>query len=208
MRLTERCILILAALGILSILGLRAGVVPPLESLVDLAEDTLEDGLRLAGVIRRTGGGNERGASASLKMLATAQIDFRSNDRDESGVCDFWRADVAGLFGLERSGDALKLIDLSVACADDRPASVYRSLPGAHAPKAGYLFRAIRHADEAVPDPNRFAFCAFPSSYPNVGRSTFIIDEGSTVLRKDLGHGAGVEVFPPDPGKEGWIRMD
>ena len=39
----------------------------------------------------------ERNASATLKSFASAQADFRGNDRDVDGIQQFWRGDVAGL---------------------------------------------------------------------------------------------------------------
>ncbi len=146
------------------------------------------------------GRSNERNASASLKTVATAEADFRSNDRDRNGKEDFWRADVAGLYTTVPKGggepDAIKLIELSIAAADDRPvtdiAKYFR-----RGPKAGYWFRAIRHADELIPDPKRFAFCAFPDA-PSAGRWTYIIDEENRVYKADLGRVRGLEVFPDE----------
>jgi hypothetical protein len=40
------------------------------------------------------------------------------------------------------------------------------------------------------------------------GLNTFIVSEGNIVFKKDLGHGNGVDVFPADPVKEGWRRLD
>lgn len=141
---------------------------------------------------------SERNASASLKTLATAEADFRSNDRDGNGKADFWRSDVAGLYATMPKGggeaDAIKLIELSIAAADDRPVSdIAKYLR--RGPKAGYWYRAIRHVDELTLDPKRFAFCAFPDT-ASAGRWTFIIDEGNRVYKADLGHARGIEVFP------------
>lgn len=67
---------------------------------------------------------NERNASGSLKSLATAQADFRSNDRDINRVQDFWTGDVAGLFSIDDAStgaappSAIRLIDLGLALAD------------------------------------------------------------------------------------------
>ena len=93
-------------------------------------------------------GSNERNPSTGLKTLASAQAYFRANDQDNDGVNQFWRSDVSGLYTVAPTGSpAIKLIELSVACADDRPKTdilKYSIL----APKAGYWYRAIRHADE------------------------------------------------------------
>src|SRR5258706_10894800 len=126
----------------------------------------------------------DRPASSSLKTLTSAQADFRANDRDGDGKANFWRADIAGLYALAPGGGpAIKLIELSVAAADDRSKtdlSPY-SVPAAN---AGYWYRAIRHADEdpKALDPNRFAFWAFPDS-PSAGKYLFIVDENNTIYR-------------------------
>jgi hypothetical protein len=166
--------------------------------------------------------GEVRPASFNLKTLASAEADFRANDRDGNGVNDFWRIDVSGLYTLAPKGttEMIKLIDMSVAGADDIPEGTgnvgdmgieidVSSIisPG---PKGGYWFRALRHADEAQTlDSNRFAFCAFPDS-PTAGRWTYIVDEGNTVFKADLGPGArGPEVFPDEAGlKERWAKLD
>jgi hypothetical protein len=147
----------------------------------------------------------ERGAWGDLKTIALAQADYRSNDRDGNGEQDFWRSDVAGLYSMRnKEGEEIRLIGLSTACADDRPLRP----AGPRAPKAGFWFRAIPHEGETKPDPRRFAACCFPADYPRSGRLTFIIDEGNTIYRRDLGHGRGLEAFPADLQKDGWTKLD
>jgi hypothetical protein len=158
-----------------------------------------------------------------LKALASAQADFRGNDRDGNGIQDFWRGDVSGLYGGLSVGstEMIKLIEVSVAGADAAPTGalelgaagpgqVAQSRYAVPAPKWGYFYRALRHSDEPPgrPDPDRFAFCAFPEDYPRHGRFTFVIDERNTLFKKDLGHDRGVDVFPADPLKDGWDRLD
>lgn len=139
--------------------------------------------------------------------MASAQADFRSNDRDGNGVQDFWRKDARDLFATPGvDGRPIRLIEASTAAADARPAGLY-ALELIGAPTAGYWLRAIRHAEEGDPDPNRFAFCMYPDIYLP-GRSTFIVDEGNTIFRKDLGHSKGIDVFPRDLRGEGWSKLD
>jgi len=158
-------------------------------------------------------GNTERSPVAWLKTLATAEVDFRSNDRDGNGRNDFWRDDVAGLFSLVPRGwsHRIRLIALSLAEADARPVHDVTALRP-RAPLRGYWFMAIRHADEVQPDRgSRFAFCAFPDVYGPEGgkRWTYVIDESGTVCRADLGHGRGVDVFPSeDELRQCWSRMD
>lgn len=152
---------------------------------------------------------HERGADASLKTIFVAQRDFRENDRDGNGVRDYWRGDLAGLYTLmpKGSGEPIKLIELSVAAADDRatPDIGRYCLRG---PKAGYGYRALRFQDEPAPDPQRFAAACFPSDYPRSGRFTYIIREDGLLWRKDRGRAGGIEIYPPDPPKEGWRRLE
>lgn len=152
--------------------------------------------------------GSERNASTSLKTLISAQADFRANDRDGNRVNDFWRGDVAGLYTLESAADgtALKLIELSVATADDRPVTDLGPY-GVSSPKADYRFRAILHEDERTPSPDRFASCSFPDG-PRSGKWTFIVDENNTIYRKELQKQRGVFLYPKDPEKAGWQKLD
>ena len=126
---------------------------------------------------------NEREASAALKSLASAQADFRGNDRDQNGVQDFWTGDVAtlGRYGL---------IEPEVAAADaaplvpGRPPVAYR----------GYYFVALRWDASETPrvdlrqgadqtrHPLKFAFCAFPVHWGVTGRTTYIVNEGNSLF--------------------------
>jgi hypothetical protein len=175
-------------------------------------------------VIGRHHCSNERNASSSLKTLAAAQADYRGNDRDNNKIPDFWRGDVAGLYGVLPAGstEMIKLIELSVAGADDSPlgmanfqdegpGEVARDNYAVFSPKAGYYFRALRHVDEKLGalDPNRFAACAYPAVYSKTVRLTYILDEGNTVFQRDLGRPGPPDVFPdPDTLKREWSKLD
>src|SRR5215831_15801756 len=106
--------------------------------------------------------------------IASAQADFRANDRDGNHQNDYWRNDVAGLYGLEVQGQALKLIELSVAAADDRPTTNLDKY-GTKSPKAGFWYRALPHADEKTRGPDRFAACTFPISLSAGRYGTYVI---------------------------------
>jgi hypothetical protein len=161
------------------------------------------------GVIR-CGSSTERNGATSLKTIAAAQFDFQSADRDWNDAKDFWRKDIAGLYALYPKTDdthtPLKLIELSVASADDRPVTDL-SPYALRSAKAGYWFRALLHEDELVPSPDRFAACAFPDS-PSAGKWTYIIDEENFVYRKKLEGQRGLDRYPSDPLKSGWERID
>jgi hypothetical protein len=167
---------------------------------------------------------SERNASASLKTLASAQADFRGNDRDDNKIQDFWRGNIAGLYGVvpPDSSEMIRLIELSVAGADSDPAGVLEvgaKGPGQVAPdryttpspKAGYLFKALRHADERPDalDRDRFAACAYPDDYLVSGMLTFIISEDHTIFKKDLGAQGPPAVYP-DPAtlQREWSKLD
>ncbi len=148
--------------------------------------------------------------SGSLKVLTSAEADFRANDRDGNGVHDFWRKDIAGFYAMPGvDGKPLKLIELSTALADERPVWSLATY-GVPGPKRGYRLRAIRHEDEDPKklDPQRFAFAALPVAFPRHYKYAYIVDEENTVYRTDDPANFNVTVFPKDPGKAGWSKQD
>ena len=107
---------------------------------------------------------NERSSTSSLKTLASAQADFRGNDRDGNRIRDFWTADVAGLYGVVPVGstEMIKLIEVSVAGADFASAGVAalgveglevvdRDRYAVAAPKYGYWYQRMLTDDESLP---------------------------------------------------------
>ncbi len=134
-----------------------------------------------------------------------AQADFRANDRDGNGVRDYWRADVSGLYTVKTGGVGIpnKLIDLSLAAADAQPVSAVAEYanPG---PKNSCWFRAIPHEGETTPDPDRFAFCAYPAIRRKDYVWTYIVDETNTLYRKKLPWPHITPCFPSDPVADGW----
>ena len=151
----------------------------------------------------------ERSANASLKTVATAQADFRANDRDGNGVQDYWHGDIAGLYAIRGIDDQpIKLIDISVAGADNAPITDIHLLTPPE-PKAGYHFKALRPPDEADWwEPGHFGACAYPDKYgsPNF-RYTYIISHDNTVYKKDLGRPGGIQVFPANLDTH-WSKLD
>lgn len=113
-------------------------------------------GLRLA---------NERNASASLKSLVAAEVDFRGNDRDGNLVTDYWTGDVAGLFCMTsastrgRNDAPIKLIEVSLAAADTSPLSAgaaggeYQAISAfaLQGPKAEYWYYAMNQDQSVSP---------------------------------------------------------
>ena len=163
-------------------------------------------------------------ASASLKTIASAQADYRGNDRDGDGLQDFWRGDISGLYSIVPAGstEMIKLIEVSVAGADAAPlgrgklgdvgpGQVAQDHYAVFSPKSGYYFQALHHADEQPGGLNhrRFAVCAFPADYPHSGVWTFILDEGNTIFKRDLGRPGPPEVFPDfETLKREWSKLD
>jgi hypothetical protein len=149
-----------------------------------------------------------RNASASLRSIAVAQADFRANDRDGNRIADYWRADVAGLYAFKPpGGETIRLIELSIACADDRAATDVSAL-GVKSPKAGFWYRATRLPSEASPDPDRFAASCHPVALEKGRWGTYVIREDNVVHKKMLGHANGIDVHPADPAREGWEKLD
>ena len=131
---------------------------------------------------------NERTAAALLKVITSAEADFRGNDRDKNGVQDFWTKDVAGLYGLVPAGDTepLQLISLELSKTDP-------SHPGA-VPLAGYWREAMDRDEDGADyrqgpakdrNPKRFGFFARPVDR-STGRNVFYINEGNTVFKQPL----------------------
>jgi hypothetical protein len=142
----------------------------------------------------------------TLRTVASAQEDFRDHDRDENGERDFWRGDIRGLYALDRGRGNIKLIEPSAAMADDRPV-VPAPADYQPQPKAGFWYRAIRLPGEGIPNPHRWAAACHPARYGPGIQSTYVICEDGVVWRKDLGHGRGIEEYPADPGRNGWILV-
>ena len=150
-----------------------------------------------------------RNASTSLKTISAAQADFRANDRDWNHENDYWRSDIAGLYTVEVQGYAIKLIELSVASADDRATTDIAKF-AIKSPKAGFWYRALPHADEKTRGPDRFAACTFPESLEAGRWGTYILCEDNTILRRLLGHAKGIETYPlpAELKTKEWVKID
>ena len=131
---------------------------------------------------------NQRAAYAALESIATAEANYRSNDRDGNKVNDYWTGDVAGLWHAKR------LIDRGIAEAD---ASPLNGLVGEPVPYHGYYFVALGRdlqgnvnykantdgSGRLVHNSSRFGYCAYPASPGWSGRVTYIINENNTIFR-------------------------
>jgi hypothetical protein len=171
---------------------------------------------------------DESKPSLSLLNFTSAEADFRVNDRDGSGLKEFWVADVSGLYHIKgRDGQALKLIEPSMATADEAPrpntgGTVYAPLVAFSAAKypythLRYAFRSLTYHEDKpghnLPydlgngrNPNAFGVVAYPYDTHSEGE-TFIVNEGNKVYGKDL-KGTVIDTFPFDPRSAGWRLLD
>ena len=167
-----------------------------------------------AGVLVHNKTSVEHMAGSYMKTLATAQADFRFNDRDGNKIEDYWIRDVAELYHMESpDGSLIKCIDISLAQADPDALNPRPDIQ----PKYGiYWFAAIPiradgQAYGSAKDPHRstkgFAFCAWPANQDDRKWRTFIINEENNVYRKDAGTKRIVR-WPSDPESEGWERLN
>ena len=129
-----------------------------IELMIVIAIIAIIAAIAIPGLLSSQRASNERNASASLKTLASAEADFRGNDRDGNKIQDFWAIDVSGLYGVlpVGSSEMIKLIELSVAGADWYPNQDASAALGdtglgqippltytVQAPKAGYWYEAM-----------------------------------------------------------------
>ena len=166
---------------------------------------------------------NERSASARLKTLGTAQADFRSNDRDENQINDFWVRDVAGLYGIVGGdGRPIRLVEISMARADGTAANPwYPSVPGPALPTVGYYYAALQewtdgdgtlHAYDGGTGSHtsKFGYIVYPDVHGKTGRLLFILSEENTMFKFDRpevirgGPTPPAMAFPWDDISSGW----
>lgn len=94
-----------------------------IELMIVIAIIAIIAAIAIPGLLNSQRASNERNASGSLKTVATAQADFRSNDRDNNRVNDFWTGDIAGLYCIDNTNVSatpvpIKLVEVSLALAD------------------------------------------------------------------------------------------
>ena len=149
-----------------------------------------------------------RNPAGDLMSIVTAQERFRREDLDRNQVRDYWRGDIAGLYGLvpKEGGERLRLISVDLAGADARPAIRTDDFV-VQAPRAGYWFRALRWKGETTLDSQRFAAICYPDS-PSAGRFMYIVSHEPGMYRKAVASGPVPEAYPVDPLNEGWSRLD
>ncbi len=165
---------------------------------------------------------NERSASTSLRSLSTSEYDFRTNDRDNNLLQDFWTGDVSGMYRLtDPAGNLIKLIELPVAQQDGNPmpaGSANGLMSGLLPPlstKAGYWIMALDQDQQPEPDQDyrqvtdvpmgpvhnsvRYGFISYAEAYGTSGRAMFITNESGVVYRRDPGNEVIVPGVQPVP---------
>ncbi|HEX7901417.1 MAG TPA: hypothetical protein VF950_26900 [Planctomycetota bacterium] len=105
----------------------------------------------------------EKAAVEALQLLASLRAEYRARLKTE------WTGDVASLL-------AASMPSPSIPMPPEWEQIYFADLRGRARPTSyGYLF-------EALP-PKGFLFRALPSADDRLGRATFVIDQGGTVLR-------------------------
>ncbi len=76
-------------------------------------------------------------------------------------------------------------------------------------PKSGYWYRTLRFKNEQEPGPDRCAAVAYPDSL-SAGRTMFLISHENVMYRKEIPSLpiAPPNLYPEDPAKDGWARLD
>lgn len=231
MKMRLACILLFAA-TLIAPVPLTGTSIPQEDKKVEeLIKKVGELERRLAAVEQELGRGssdtneNHTIAALSLDAIASAEADFRSNDRDWNHVSDFWTGDVSGLYRYVIEGVQLKLIPQSLAGADAAPLRVLQLgalLVEKPKAKSGYFFKSMTRDETGVPyqqdtvgKPNigkyhntsKFGFCAYPAEHGKTGLRTFMMTEQHEIYWKDTG-GKPADTFPANPAQEGWKKVE
>ncbi len=198
-----------------------------IELMIVIAIIAIIAAIAIPGLLQSQRASNERNASASLKTLASAEADFRANDREQNRVTDFWTGDVSGLYCIIGVADAaagltsyIKLIELSVAGADGLPiapplGAAIGTLTTQSA-KAGFWYAGMTADLSEVPvSPYRadtVGVGAFAGTlthntakfgfvaYPDslsAGKVAFILNEGNTIFRFNCTADPSAAAIPP-----------
>jgi prepilin-type N-terminal cleavage/methylation domain-containing protein len=183
-----------------------------IELMIVIAIIAIIAAIAIPGLLRAQITANERSAATSLKTLATAEANFRANDRDGNRVQDFWTADIAGLHTLVPTSastavapaNAIQLVELSMAAADFNPdpAGAVSAVVGTGAAttqpitdfgpvgmKSGYWFGALL-VDNSQPNAPAYAQDTDGSGHATHNNSRF----GFVAAPDDLGS-SGTKVF-------------
>jgi len=133
---------------------------------------------------------NHTAAAATLRVIASAQSNFRRMDSDGDGQPNYATHLRDLYYAKDTSGQPIQLIDRGLADAD--------ASAGGGIPRNGYLFADL--ATDASGNPydrqNDFAVCAWPAAYNRTGLYTYVIDATGSVYCSDLAAGAPLTQYP------------
>jgi prepilin-type N-terminal cleavage/methylation domain-containing protein len=156
-----------------------------IELMIVIAIIAIIAAIAIPGLLSSQRASNERNASTSLKTLASAEADFRANDRDWNHVNDFWTYDIRGLYTLTSAAvvgatansttdPSIKLIELSVASADGDTSTPttneYLNITNFAVPsaKAGYWYQALV-ADDTLTGSLEMTYALDTGGVPTMG---------------------------------------
>lgn len=148
--------------------------------------------IAIPNLLRSRMAANESAAIAGCKMYAEAQDIYRRTDYDQDGVLEYAQT-VTGkhsLYEIEAGQGDLTLVDYAFAQASTDA--------GPAAPKAGYYFKVLKGQGPQAPGGQRpyivngnmtigYALVAWPATWDNSGRNTFLINNTGIVYQKDWG---------------------
>ena len=183
-----------------------------IELMIVIAIIAIIAAIAIPGLLSSQRGANERNASGSLKTVASAEVDFRQNDRDGNGTNDFIVTDVRNLFYMMVGPNRIELIEMTIADACTTNMTVV--------PKAGYRYTVMTTDQNGAAydggtgrNMSRFGFSTFPDAVNTTGKLEFIINEGNTMWKRDstqMGAAAPTVAFPLNPRTAAppWGPMD
>jgi prepilin-type N-terminal cleavage/methylation domain-containing protein len=150
-----------------------------IELMIVIAIIAIIAAIAIPGLLSSQRASNERNASASLKTIASAEADFRGNDRDG----------MAGATGLDQVGVR------EFAVSAPKAGYWYRALVddgsqgGSPQPYAtatnGVENTAGDLSMESWWNNSKFGFMAFPDSF-SAGRNVFFLNEGNTIFKRTM----------------------
>jgi type II secretory pathway pseudopilin PulG len=203
-------------------------------TLIELAIVAILAAIAIPSLLKSRIAANETSAAGTLKGIVTSEAMWRQNDSDRNTINDYWTGDVSGFYRvLDGQGNAVKIMDIGVAKADNAPRAADADgvapdigpavAAGAPSPKSGYYFQAMStdengvayQVDGADADANAwentsdYAFQANPDKYNSSGISIFVVNGNGVIWKKDIGNTNAVLIWPgDDPSSAGWSKAE
>lgn len=173
-------------------------------------------------LIYRRIGRNELYTIGVLENLASAQLEYQSEDHDGHQFAKYILSDPGkedGLYWETAEGSPPSPIGPLVANAAMQGYKVQKSEEGATAaPFHGYFYKVLTSQGKNAPGGAKnyivdgkmtggFAFLAWPAEYRSSGVMTFMVNQDSVIVQKDLGPDTAtiakqISVFNPDSSWE------